>query len=119
MLKEGKLNMFTEAPCISIWGHKFTKEEFDKLVEMHRTPTWDEVVKAWECVDDGYEEHKVEEYKNLIGVSNGDNYIFEISGDDFTYYYDPYTGRTTPKVHHAINLTIRYLEAQEIINGTI
>ena len=37
-----------EEESINIWGHKFTKEEFDNLVVGLKQPTFDEVVKAWE-----------------------------------------------------------------------
>ena len=116
MLKEGKLNMFAEAQNISIWGHKFTKEEFDKLVEMHRTPTWEEVVKAWQdTIDD-----KIQIQRNDEGIRiqypNGIYYLINL---EQVYSNRKVFSMNVNATLYAINLTIRYLEAQEINNGTI
>ncbi|QIK85846.1 hypothetical protein G7061_04145 [Erysipelothrix sp. HDW6B] len=116
--------MSTESQNISIWGHKFTKEEFDKLVEMHRTPTWEEVVKAWERMnakkyDYDFELISVEYDSSILGERIVINFKWfgeqtrdiiekEVLITDFNQ------GNDLIKLN-AINLTIRYLEAQNIM----
>lgn len=110
-----------EEESINIWGHKFTKEEFDNLVAGFKPPTYEEVVKVWEEI--GYAININNEYYDFEAVKRimHMEYVIAISNKDYIKLSINHTWknkRETPtyilfEENHAINLTIRYLEARE------
>ena len=98
-----------EEESINIWGHKFTKEEFDNLVAGLKPPTFDEVVKAWKK---SYGEHVVlTERGGTIKVEGGVSTSY-FSSDDIDAHVR-FFGSKGHIILNAIHLTIRYLQAKE------
>lgn len=99
-----------EEESINIWGHKFTKEEFDNLVAGLKPPTFDEVIKAWEdTIDDKLEFKNNDECIRVI-YPNG---IYYLINRELVYSNRKVFSMNVNATLYAINLTIRYLEAKE------
>ncbi|WP_159649117.1 hypothetical protein [Erysipelothrix aquatica] len=78
-------------------------------MHQHKPPTWEEVVKAWEEVD-----------KDLnVYIHNNELCVTDIDEEETSvFWYDIITGGyefecSSMEMINAINLTIRYLEAQK------
>ena len=104
--EEGKL-WITEPSTVFIWGHKFTKEEFDKLVMDLKPPTLDEVVNAWEEDEDM---EVISHYDDIIKVRRKGTSIIEYHFKSLGV--EVRTGIVYSKHQKAYDLTIRYLESQ-------
>lgn len=85
-----------------------THRMVDFLFEQLKTPTLDEVVKAWEDCDysEGY--HIYQE-GNILRVYSGNELYFEADARSLEWcWYGVWIDQLT---HYAINLTIKYLES--------
>ena len=99
-----------EEESINIYGHKFTKEEFDNLVTGLKPPTFDEVVKAWEDTIDDKLEFKNNDEGIRIIYPNG---IYYLINREQVYSNRKVFSMNVNATLNAINLTIRYLQAKE------
>lgn len=114
---DGKLNISEPPQTIHIWGHEFTEKQFDDLVESLRTPTFDEVVKAWEIA--GFKETKPNYFKEIRFAKKNKGINFKRGSSGWYCTIHNYCVFTTEMIN-AINLTIRYLEGQkEKVNENI
>lgn len=111
----GRLHI-TERTIISIWGHKYTREEFDRMIEQHKPPTWEEVVKVWEDVWVGNNTVKViyENSEISVEIENFIAYVINLQTGVFQIFkWEMGNYRTSLEVLNAINLTIDYLKGNE------
>lgn len=108
MTREGGKLRVAEPSTIFIWGHKFIKEEFDKLVIGLKPPTLDEVVKAWEEDEDL---EVISHYDDIIKVRRKGTSIIEYHFKSLGV--EVRTGIVYSKHQKAYDLTIRYLESQK------
>ncbi|QIK85844.1 hypothetical protein G7061_04135 [Erysipelothrix sp. HDW6B] len=84
------------------------------FIEQHKPPTWEEIVLVWEKL--GYDNVNLwEHFKMLFLVGYGKNPLFVSLKDGIESNDDVYVDITVDMLN-AINLTIRYLEAQENVD---
>ena len=96
---------------INIWGHKFTKEEFDNLVAGFKPPTFEEVVKAWEDTIDDKLEFKNNDEGIRIIYPNG---IYYLINREQVYSNRKVFSMNVEQTLNAINLTVEYLKKRQI-----
>ena len=100
-----------EEGSINIWGHKFTKEEFDNLVAGFKPPTFEEVVKAWEDTIDDKLEFKNNDEGIRIIYPNG---IYYLINREQVYSNRKVFSMNVNATLKAINLTVEYLKNRQI-----
>lgn len=80
----------------------------DKLIEHHKSPTWEEIVLIWEKL--GYDNVNLSErYKRLFLEGYGKNPLYVSLKDGIESNDDVYVDITRDMLN-AFNLTIRFLE---------
>ncbi|WP_159641833.1 hypothetical protein [Erysipelothrix anatis] len=102
-------------------GFEYSNEEFQNdlantrdFIEQHKPPTWGEIVLIWDKL--GYDNVNISEHYKMIFLEGyGKNLLFISLKDGIESNDDVYVDITVDMLN-AINLTIRYLEAQENVD---